>query len=48
MPTLSGIALEPGNTLPADLTVLDSDGAEVRLSRLRGEVALLIYLRHLG
>lgn len=45
---MSRHALEPGNRLPADLTVLDHNGAEVRLSGLRGEIGLLIYLRHLG
>lgn len=42
------MALEPGDDLPADLTVLDSGGAQVRLADLRGEATLLIYLRHLG
>ena len=42
------MTLEPGDNLPADLTVLDSGGAEVQLAGLRGEAALLIYLRHLG
>jgi len=42
------MTLEPGDKLTADLSVLDSRGAEVRLAGLRGEATLLIYLRHLG
>jgi hypothetical protein len=42
------MALDLGDILPRDLVVLDSLGRDVRLADLRGEVALLIFLRHLG
>lgn len=43
------MALEPEDKLPADLSVVDSGGSEIPLAaELRGEAALLIYLRHLG
>lgn len=42
------MALEVGQRVSGDLTVLDSGGSEIALADLRGRAALLIYLRHLG
>lgn len=42
------MALQPGSALPDDLTVLDAEGREVTLPVNRGEVTLLIFLRHLA
>ncbi len=42
------MTLQPGQPVPEHLTVLDSRGEEIRLTSLRGDATLLIYLRHLG
>jgi len=40
--------LEPGDSVPPDLRILDAKCREVSLAGFQGEATLLIFLRHLG
>lgn len=40
--------LEPGDSVPPGLQILDAERREVPLASFQGEATLLIFLRHLG